>query len=608
MKKKLIGVWVLFFILGNTYTQSFNLVNRYGLANLILENVQEHQNRFYFSGHGNDSIEPSAGNYFFLKTDFKGNEILVKKFRPDSNFYYYSTPKGLHLKADKVYHFVRALGLVSPITYYRNAVFVTDTNGILLNYKLYADTTYAFEGLKAAQPTSDNGFLMVGRLSNNNQGDVYYMKLDSNLNLIWRKTFGNIIYDEEPKSIIPISNNRFLIGGVQASGTNSQTFILMIDSLGNILKQFIDPNQKTGAANDIAYLPDSSGFVYCGYDVVAVNSSTLASIKSLKCIDTTLNSLKWIGNIPENRPEGTFYEMRVTNKIIVMGFERGSLSIDPVIRPLMGTLAFFDFDGNTLHYNYFEGLQSTQQKDSESYLYSMDLLPNGEILAAGRTENNGPIEGWIMKLDSNGCLNDSCPPKGGITKTKIKLVSHYGPKNYFSQQAFFSLGMFNNYPDIYYYNDIMQNDTINYNIGYDLSGIWQPFSSARKDTFYLDSLPVGNFTLTINTLVKDTTATTPYKDSLFSTKHLSIEVRNVDELSRQYQNFKIVPNPFNEKLQIDSENSFSEIQLFDVFGKLVFQKTKPTKQLDLGFLPNGIYLLKLKFETGEWVTQKVVKY
>ena len=605
MKKVLWAILILGTTL-NCVAQTFNLTDRIGLANLILEDCKEYNGSLYFAGNGNDSIDPLVGRLAFIKKDKGGKTVFNKVIIADSSDFYYSSRKGMFFENEKVFLIGSATN--SKINY-RPLIVQLDTLGNQISTKRFEDSAIESRVVISTIKTSDNGFLLTGRFFNDvNNGDAYYMKIDDSLNVEWLKTYGSNLGYDFATSALEIKNNRYLIGGVQASGTNSQTFILMIDSLGNILKQFIDPNQKTGAANDIAYLPDSSGFVYCGYDVVAVNSSTLASIKSLKCIDTTLNSLKWIGNIPENRPEGTFYEMRVTNKIIVMGFERGSLSIDPVIRPLMGTLAFFDFDGNTLHYNYFEGLQSTQQKDSESYLYSMDLLPNGEILAAGRTENNGPIEGWIMKLDSNGCLNDSCPPKGGITKTKIKLVSHYGPKNYFSQQAFFSLGMFNNYPDIYYYNDIMQNDTINYNIGYDLSGIWQPFSSARKDTFYLDSLPVGNFTLTINTLVKDTTATTPYKDSLFSTKHLSIEVRNVDELSRQYQNFKIVPNPFNEKLQIDSENSFSEIQLFDVFGKLVFQKTKPTKQLDLGFLPNGIYLLKLKFETGEWVTQKVVKY
>lgn len=47
MIKKLIGVWVLYMVVGNTYTQSFNLVNRYGLANLILDNIESAvQNQF----------------------------------------------------------------------------------------------------------------------------------------------------------------------------------------------------------------------------------------------------------------------------------------------------------------------------------------------------------------------------------------------------------------------------------------------------------------------------------------------------------------------------------------------------------------------------------
>ena len=76
---------------------------------------------------------------------------------------------------------------------------------------------------------------------------------------------------------------------------------------------------------------------------------------------------------------------------------------------------------------------------------------------------------------------------------------------------------------------------------------------------------------------------------------------------KQEKDIIVYPNPFAEKLQIESENPIVEIQIFDVFGKLVFQKTKSTNQIELGFLPKGIYLLKLKAATGEWVTQKVVK-
>jgi hypothetical protein len=83
---------------------------------------------------------------------------------------------------------------------------------------------------------------------------------------------------------------------------------------------------------------------------------------------------------------------------------------------------------------------------------------------------------------------------------------------------------------------------------------------------------------------------------------------NVVEKMKLAKDIIVYPNPFSETLQIESENPIDEIQVFDVFGKLVFQNAKPTNQLEVGFLPNGIYLLKLKTATGEWVSQKVVKY
>lgn len=82
----------------------------------------------------------------------------------------------------------------------------------------------------------------------------------------------------------------------------------------------------------------------------------------------------------------------------------------------------------------------------------------------------------------------------------------------------------------------------------------------------------------------------------------------VENEGKNKDSFAVYPNPFAETLQIESENPIIEIQIFNVYGKLVFQKTKSTNQITLDFLSNGIYLLKLKAATGEWVSQKVVKY
>ena len=69
----------------------------------------------------------------------------------------------------------------------------------------------------------------------------------------------------------------------------------------------------------------------------------------------------------------------------------------------------------------------------------------------------------------------------------------------------------------------------------------------------------------------------------------------------------VYPNPFSETLKIKSVNSIEEIQIFDVFGKLVFNESKPRKTINLEDLPKGFYLLKAKMVNGGLITKKIIK-
>lgn len=74
---------------------------------------------------------------------------------------------------------------------------------------------------------------------------------------------------------------------------------------------------------------------------------------------------------------------------------------------------------------------------------------------------------------------------------------------------------------------------------------------------------------------------------------------------------KIFPNPAKNILNIESENNFSSVQIFDLMGKEILNKIpeKQTQnlQLDLSeiLIPKGIYLIKVQSLEG-LVTQKII--
>jgi len=57
----------------------------------------------------------------------------------------------------------------------------------------------------------------------------------------------------------------------------------------------------------------------------------------------------------------------------------------------------------------------------------------------------------------------------------------------------------------------------------------------------------------------------------------------------------VFPNPVNNKLFIDSEESFDRLEIFDVTGKSVFSFNGAPSEIDLSYLSDGIYFLNFKF-------------
>lgn len=73
---------------------------------------------------------------------------------------------------------------------------------------------------------------------------------------------------------------------------------------------------------------------------------------------------------------------------------------------------------------------------------------------------------------------------------------------------------------------------------------------------------------------------------------------------------RIFPNPFNDELQIQLDTAASVV-ILNVIGEIVFEQkvadSQPTTiKLNLGHLPNGIYLIRTKIDE-KIITQRVVK-
>jgi hypothetical protein len=72
--------------------------------------------------------------------------------------------------------------------------------------------------------------------------------------------------------------------------------------------------------------------------------------------------------------------------------------------------------------------------------------------------------------------------------------------------------------------------------------------------------------------------------------------------------FSIYPNPSQNVVNIESKNNLNieSVKIFDLFGKLIIEKTQNTNQVSVENLSNGIYIVEVASE-GIIFKKKLIK-
>jgi hypothetical protein len=82
----------------------------------------------------------------------------------------------------------------------------------------------------------NKGYLLNGSTTKDSANDdIYILRLDMNGNVIWQKTYGNDKYERTTQLIQTSDNNYLLIGQRNHDSINIDSYILKIDTSGNLL-------------------------------------------------------------------------------------------------------------------------------------------------------------------------------------------------------------------------------------------------------------------------------------------------------------------------------------------------------------------------------------
>ncbi len=428
-----------------------------------------------------------------------------------------------------------------------------DDSGNVQWQKVYGGNSS--DGANAIRQTTDGGYIFAGYTASNdgdffgNHGseDAWVLKLDNSGNVQWQKFYGGTL-DDAATCIQQTTDGGYIVSGYTASNNgnvsynhgNRDAWVIKLDNSGNIQWQKSYGGTKGDEARTIQQTPDG-GYIVAGYtgsnngDVSGFHGGT-QDIWVWKLTNSgTIQWQKAIGGSGEEVAQSI--QLIKDGGYILVG-NTNSGDGDAIGNPQYKKSAWVIklIQEGPIQW------QKTYGGSNQEYFFSVrETQDNGYIIGGEATSNDGDVSGnhgsydaWIVKLDNMGALQ--------------------------WQKAIGGSGF-----DFAHAYSILQTS----DGGYVFAG-----SSSSNDgdvsgnigllDFWIVKLGTENNMGTENILVKN--------------------------------NISIYPNPAKDFIYINlpETEKIKSISITDISGKLIKIANSKENKVDVSFLPNGVYFLKIE--------------
>lgn len=442
MKQLLI---MLLLCLGMTYPspaqQYFNVRNPLNSFFSIVTSIMPHHNKYYCIGYSWDSVN-YVGNgmalgitgVFFAVFDQYGNKLWSTNYQKNGKNIAAWNSK-LWLQPDET--FLLAADETDTAGNWYVTLIKFDTTGKVLFEKEFPKSICTgipndFWRLVDLKQDQVGNWIILTTIKCENSGsiaqhDFYIIKLNKDLDLIWSKQLGSPTLNDIAGKLTIEPDGYIIAGGRKNDNITLKNFsfnaeMIKIDTNGVILWTWFNINygKLTNYIRDVIRTKDG-GYLYCGqgdgYEIMGANGQY--SIPAFRGWVEKLDSNR---KIVWNRSFNNYYGNTEFKKIIEAPDGRlflfgnkympDSLGPDNWLVHTRGRFMTLSANGDSLNERIYYGVNTCSDKN---LLYDAQQTDDGGFILCGEATDRcsgftPPSQrGWLVKVDSNGCLGPGDP-------------------------------------------------------------------------------------------------------------------------------------------------------------------------------------------------------
>ncbi len=401
--------------------------------------------------------------------------------------------------------------------------------------------------------TDDGGYIFAGNTTstdgdvseNFGASDFWVVKLDSEGNIEWEKSYGGSHYDDLSR-IIKNGDLGFILigsswsddGDFQNNSGDSDVALAKIDNNGNLIwtKLYGGPEHDFGIGGII---DNSNQVIINSFGESETNGSDVR-IDAL----TQEGDFIWTQTFSGSGSDQTYSFIQLENGNYLIGMNSNSNDGDFENNFGGSDIWLFEFQVGLIHHKFHFGGSSSE---APMALYQTS---SGEVIVANRSassdgdvsNNHGSSDFWVFKMTSDG---------------NIIWENSYG--------------------------------------GTEADDLWD--MAVTNNTIAL----IGN----TNSNNGDISAHQGLNDMWI----VKLNGSDMGQHEFTTSSVNIYPNPASEKLIIESKEPVLSIELFDLSGKQIkgIQRNNNLTELNLSGISNGTYILKIKTIDGNLINKKIIK-